>query len=39
MACVTESIGMSLPGCATALAITGEKRRSLLLAANALWEW
>jgi len=27
MACVTESIGMSLPGCATALAITGEKRR------------
>ncbi len=27
MACVTESIGMSLPGCATALAISGEKRR------------
>jgi dihydroxy-acid dehydratase len=27
MACVTESIGMSLPGCATALAISAEKRR------------
>lgn len=27
MACVTESIGMSMPGCATALAISGEKRR------------
>jgi dihydroxy-acid dehydratase len=27
MACVTESLGMSLPGCATALAVTGEKRR------------
>ena len=27
MACVTESLGMSLPGCATALAISGEKRR------------
>jgi dihydroxy-acid dehydratase len=27
MACVTESLGMSLPGSATALAISGEKRR------------
>ncbi len=27
MSCVTESLGMSLPGCATALAISGEKRR------------
>jgi dihydroxy-acid dehydratase len=27
MACVTESMGMSLPGCATALAISAEKRR------------
>jgi dihydroxy-acid dehydratase len=27
MACVTESLGMSLPGTATALAISGEKRR------------
>ena len=27
MACVTESIGMSLPGCATDLAVSGEKRR------------
>ncbi len=27
MACVTESLGMSLPGCATALAISSEKRR------------
>jgi dihydroxy-acid dehydratase len=27
MSCVTESIGMSLPGCATALAVSGEKRR------------
>jgi dihydroxy-acid dehydratase len=27
MACVTESLGMSLPGCATALAVSGEKRR------------
>jgi dihydroxy-acid dehydratase len=27
MACVTESLGMSLPGCATALAISAEKRR------------
>jgi dihydroxy-acid dehydratase len=27
MACVTESLGMSLPGCATALAGSGEKRR------------
>jgi dihydroxy-acid dehydratase len=27
MACVTEALGMSLPGCATALAISGEKRR------------
>jgi dihydroxy-acid dehydratase len=27
MACVTESLGMSLPGCAAALAISGEKRR------------
>ncbi len=27
MACVTESIGMSLPGCATALAVSGQKRR------------
>ncbi len=27
MACVTESLGMSLPGCATALAVSGAKRR------------
>jgi len=27
MACVTESLGMSLPGCATALAVSGKKRR------------
>jgi len=27
MACVTESLGMSLPGCATALAVSAEKRR------------
>ncbi|MDH5478425.1 MAG: dihydroxy-acid dehydratase, partial [Nitrospinota bacterium] len=27
MACVTESMGMSLPGCATALAVSGKKRR------------
>jgi dihydroxy-acid dehydratase len=27
MACVTESLGMSLPGTATALAVSGEKRR------------
>ena len=27
MACVTESIGMSLPGCATALAVSADKRR------------
>jgi len=27
MACVTESMGMSLPGCATALAISGAKKR------------
>ncbi len=27
MACITESLGMSLPGCATALAVSGEKRR------------
>jgi len=27
MACVMESLGMSLPGCATALAVSGEKRR------------
>lgn len=27
MACVTESLGMSLPGCAAALAVSGEKRR------------
>jgi dihydroxy-acid dehydratase len=27
MACITESLGMSLPGCATALAISAEKRR------------
>jgi len=27
MACVTEAVGMSLPGCATALAISAEKRR------------
>ncbi|MBI4667379.1 MAG: dihydroxy-acid dehydratase [Nitrospinae bacterium] len=27
MACVTESIGMSLTGCATALAVSGKKRR------------
>jgi len=27
MACVTESLGMSLPGCATALAGSGKKRR------------
>jgi dihydroxy-acid dehydratase len=27
MACVTESMGMSLPGCATALAVSAEKRR------------
>ena len=27
MACVAESLGMSLPGCATALAVSGEKRR------------
>ena len=27
MACVTESLGISLPGCATALAVSGEKRR------------
>jgi dihydroxy-acid dehydratase len=27
MACVTESLGMSLPGCATGLAASGKKRR------------
>jgi dihydroxy-acid dehydratase len=27
MACITESLGMSLPGTATALAVSGEKRR------------
>ncbi len=27
MACVTEAMGMSLPGCATALAISAKKRR------------
>ena len=27
MACVTESMGISLPGCATALAVSGRKRR------------
>ncbi|HYA88313.1 MAG TPA: dihydroxy-acid dehydratase, partial [Nitrospirota bacterium] len=27
MACVTETLGMSMPGCATALAVSGEKRR------------
>jgi dihydroxy-acid dehydratase len=27
MACVTESLGMSLPGCATALAVSAKKRR------------
>jgi dihydroxy-acid dehydratase len=27
MACVTEAIGMSLPGCATALAVSADKRR------------
>ena len=27
MACVTEAIGMSVPGCATALAVSGKKRR------------
>ncbi len=27
MACITESIGMSLPGCATALAVSADKRR------------
>ncbi len=27
MACVTEALGMSLPGCATALAISAKKRR------------
>lgn len=27
MACVTEAIGMSLPGCATALAVSARKRR------------
>lgn len=27
MACVTETLGMSLPGCATALAVSAEKKR------------
>lgn len=27
MACVTEALGMSLPGCATALAVSAQKRR------------
>ncbi|MCE5194293.1 MAG: dihydroxy-acid dehydratase [Nitrospiraceae bacterium] len=27
MACITETLGMSLPGCATALAVSAEKRR------------
>jgi dihydroxy-acid dehydratase len=27
MACVTETLGMSLPGCATAMAVSAEKRR------------
>jgi dihydroxy-acid dehydratase len=27
MACVTESLGMSLPGCATSLAVSAQKRR------------
>ncbi|MBI5695984.1 MAG: dihydroxy-acid dehydratase [Nitrospirae bacterium] len=27
MACVTETLGMSLPGCATALAVSSKKRR------------
>ncbi len=30
MACVTESLGMSLPGCATALAVSSKKRRIAL---------
>jgi dihydroxy-acid dehydratase len=28
MACVTEALGMSLPGCATSLAVSSEKRRT-----------
>jgi dihydroxy-acid dehydratase len=27
MSCVTETLGMSLPGCATTMAVSGEKRR------------
>lgn len=27
MACITEALGMSLPGCATALAVSADKRR------------
>ena len=35
MACLTEALGMSLPGCATALAISAKKRRI----AQASGEW
>ena len=27
MACITEALGMSLPGCATSLAVSADKRR------------
>ena len=36
MACVTEAIGMSLPGCATALAVSGEKRRIAFESGNRI---
>ena len=38
MACVTESLGMSLPGCATSLAVSAKKRRIAFHSGNRIVE-
>ena len=39
MACVTEALGMSLPRCATALAVSADKGELPLQAESALLNW
>jgi dihydroxy-acid dehydratase len=38
MACITETLGMSLPGCATALAVSAKKRRIAQASGEAIAE-
>jgi len=38
MACITETLGMSMPGCATALAVSAKKRRIAQLSGERIME-